>query len=67
MLNARGLKSKLIKQDNELALLDKSPHIIMVNETWFNISSLLYSVISQNYDVFRKNMNCNRPFGDVMI
>ena len=64
MFNARGLKSKLINLDNELALLDKLPHKIMVTEAWFDISVvLLYGVILQNYDVFRNDRNRH----DVMI
>ena len=65
MFNAGGLKSKLINLDNELALFDKLPHVIMVTETWFDVFIMLCGVILQNNDVFRNDRNGHS--GGVMI
>ena len=65
MFNARGLKSKLINLNIKLVLLDKLLHIIMVTETWFDVSIVLCGVIFQNRNVFRNDRS--RHGGGVMI
>ena len=55
--NARGLKSKILELESELAVLPNLPIIILICETWFDDTFVFSGDIFKNYDIFHKDRN----------
>ena len=59
LLNARGLKSKLLDFEYEIVVIKQLPGMIFITETWLGNNCIISDIISEHFHVIRKDRNRN--------